>query len=59
MGRYSCFILLLVLFSCNANKQVQNAEQITKPAAGKVYTGYDVIGRTILPPLFVLLTNKE
>jgi len=49
------FILILALFSCNANDK-QSTEQAN---TGKAYAGYDAIRRTILPPLFVLLTNKE
>lgn len=59
MLRYCYFILLLVLFSCNTNKEGQIVKQINKSTPGKVYLGYDAIKRTILPPLFVLLTNKE
>ncbi len=55
MRRFIYFILILALFSCNANDK-EGTEQAN---SGKAYGGYDAIRRTILPPLFVLLTNKE
>ncbi len=54
MQRLFYFILTLTLFSCNAN-----STQGTGPTHEKIYTSYDAIRNTILPPLFVLLTNKE
>jgi hypothetical protein len=60
MRRFIYFILLLLLISCNvSNRKTQKTEQVTTGTAAKILPGYDAIRRTILPPLFVLLTNEE
>jgi hypothetical protein len=59
LRRYTYFIWILVLFSCNAHKQEgRNSDPINKRTTAEVYSGYDAVRKMIFPPLLVLLTNN-